>query len=1152
MKKFLIVLLISLFCFIPVNAKEEKYKIVSGDLETVGSEVCFDTECFYVIGNDGNNVKLFSKYNLYAGYNCKSGYKTTCVAYGDEATGIQDSSMSGWIAGGSSDNRNGVVAFTDNIYWNDGTKIYDEYGSSYPIDIYNSNSNLYSYVENYKSYFHNNSVPVIQARLITYDELIDLKCRSGKCTNSYKWLYTSAYWVGSTVGNSVVSMVNTNGLLNYTSFDNQVSFGVRPVIEVPIGWFSEEGTVYAGVVKNTNVSNGVVSKNNVNIDITFNDLGQEAKYEAIIYNDTDSVMYVHDINLNELEEDFIDIRLDSKSENMMIEPNGSSQVTFYINTLKQEGAGRNFNDKISINFKISDKNLNPNTFSNIFEVLILIFVLGGTIYFVKNKKNKKIKTLILIVTLSLLGITYVNAKDYDIVTISGNIKYVSQNIIETTGTSLNGKKADYTNSKDVWTYYDKVKSIEVKSLIDKPKKYYKEFDLTENKSGRVMGYLIENDDEDIPYDLIIMSNGVVAANSDSSFMFSFPSVEKVEGLSNVDFRGATTMQGMFIGNKKLSNVDKDSLEMNNTINTSYMFYDCDKITYTKSDFKLDNVTNSIMMFDDNLYNEIKSDSISDSSLTYHSGSGSGKYFINSTANDKFPIYFYRGNVRNNNVVFANYCWKMVRTTDTGGIKLIYNGTPADDGSCNNTGENSIVGTTKQTNSTWSSYHNGSYMYGNTTMSISSKGATSYSFTLVHKKTLSSTNSYYFSKDVSYSDGKYVFQDPQLYNFGEKYNELGGYYTYFGTSSTTSDRFINYVLFADSTTVYYYQLYNGNLGNDNYTFYKDYEMNDDGSFKLLDPVTISRIDYYNGKYSDFMNYYINSSDNNPSSNELLLQIKMTSMSGGNCTGRSNYIYGKDYKYENGEYTLLDTKQIIHGKGNTYKDIYNYNYTCANRTGKCTGLHYITQVTENMLYYYYLKNNETVEQGLNSIYANNRNSLIKNVVDSWYRNNMTSYTNLLEDTVWYNDRTFTDGKLASINNSSSVTSKFSTYHRLYTLKQAPSFEYKDKDDMFTVSSEIGNGKLTYPVGLITGDELELAASGPRRYNTNNYLQIGTGWWTLSPGYISSSVLYVGYVSPKGYWAFDKGSNSYGVRPMVSLKHGVLYSAGDGTVNNPYVIE
>jgi hypothetical protein len=35
-------------------------------------------------------------------------------------------------------------------------------------------------------------------------------------------------------------------------------------------------------------------------------------------------------------------------------------------------------------------------------------------------------------------------------------------------------------------------------------------------------------------------------------------------------------------------------------------------------------------------------------------------------------------------------------------------------------------------------------------------------------------------------------------------------------------------------------------------------------------------------------------------------------------------------------------------------------------------------------------------------------------------------------------------------------------------------------------------------------------------------------------------------------DRIQRSLDVRPMVSLKHGVLYSDGDGTVNNPYVIE
>ena len=42
-------------------------RVVSGDINTVGSEVCIGTECFYVFDNDGQNVKMLAKYNLYVG-----------------------------------------------------------------------------------------------------------------------------------------------------------------------------------------------------------------------------------------------------------------------------------------------------------------------------------------------------------------------------------------------------------------------------------------------------------------------------------------------------------------------------------------------------------------------------------------------------------------------------------------------------------------------------------------------------------------------------------------------------------------------------------------------------------------------------------------------------------------------------------------------------------------------------------------------------------------------------------------------------------------------------------------------------------------------------------------------------------------------------
>lgn len=40
------------------------------------------------------------------------------------------------------------------------------------------------------------------------------------------------------------------------------------------------------------------------------------------------------------------------------------------------------------------------------------------------------------------------------------------------------------------------------------------------------------------------------------------------------------------------------------------------------------------------------------------------------------VYYYRGDV-NNYIIFGNYCWRIMRTTDTGGVKLLYAGIPTD-------------------------------------------------------------------------------------------------------------------------------------------------------------------------------------------------------------------------------------------------------------------------------------------------------------------------------------------------------------------------------------------------------------------------------------------------------------------------------------------
>lgn len=60
----------------------------------------------------------------------------------------------------------------------------------------------------------------------------------------------------------------------------------------------------------------------------------------------------------------------------------------------------------------------------------------------------------------------------------------------------------------------------------------------------------------------------------------------------------------------------------------------------------------------------------------------GVYKTNSSINGS-TTYFYRGDKKlNNNIIIGDYCFRIIRTTETNGIRVIYNGIKNEDGSCN--------------------------------------------------------------------------------------------------------------------------------------------------------------------------------------------------------------------------------------------------------------------------------------------------------------------------------------------------------------------------------------------------------------------------------------------------------------------------------------
>ena len=192
------------------------------------------------------------------------------------------------------------------------------------------------------------------------------------------------------------------------------------------------------------------------------------------------------------------------------------------------------------------------------------------------------------------------------------------------------------------------------------------------------------------------------------------------------------------------------------------------------------------------------------------------------------------------------------------------------------------------------------------------------------------------------------------------------------------------------------------------------------------------------------------------------------------------------------------------------------------------------------------------------ANTNNSAIKKIIDNWYKDNLnTNYGKYLSTTAVYcNDRTYT---------VSESDTHFGARTRLETNK-TPTYDCAATEDKFTVDTSTGNGKLTYPIALMTADEVRFAGgvygiNAPTWYYYNSSNGSSTGstlWWLLSPStWFSSAVVNVAYVLNVNGSSYPGDFNGLGVnvaggvRPAISLKSCIKYSTGDGTANNPYTI-
>lgn len=532
------------------------------------------------------------------------------------------------------------------------------------------------------------------------------------------------------------------------------------------------------------------------------------------------------------------------------------------------------------------------------------------------------------------------------------------------------------------------------------------------------------------------------------------------------------------------------------------------------------------------------------------GSGNGVYTYYSTANDEYPVHYYHGNVTNNNVVFGNMCWKIVRTTSTGGVKLVYNGSYLS-GNCREASKGLKL-TVFNDNSDSLAYVG--YMYGDEikTQNLSKTATWSNVLDISQSKTISlskamGTTKYYFGTAMTNSGSTYTISSSSAVAFNSalqvnKYTCLEGsrsctspVYIFSGSNKTAN--YIPGVLKIGKSVSY---------SNGNYT------ITDATDYLATQYVDMDLNGYYvcpsyNTNTCTSV-YYISSLLKKTSTSYKLDYITLsngTSLSALQTQGNNTkWIFGNDVTWNGTTYTLKDTVSlnVISLPSKIAALTKGYNYTCFSTSNTCSTVNYmvsntVSSVTNKIdISYYALTNGDTLDTIKSKIFSNKNSSKVKQEVDTIWSTFFSNYTKYLENTDWCNDRTFYSGSLKSkdsvIDDNYFMNSRYNK----------PSIVCTNSNDRLSV----GNG-LTYPVALLTRDELDL---GGTYLTTSSY-----NYWTLSPDEVNFGAagikyisMYINKISIKRNYIIDENY----IRPAISLMHDIKVEDGDGTASNPYILK
>ena len=177
--------------------------------------------------------------------------------------------------------------------------------------------------------------------------------------------------------------------------------------------------------------------------------------------------------------------------------------------------------------------------------------------------------------------------------------------------------------------------------------------------------------------------------------------------------------------------------------------------------------------------------------------------------------------------------------------------------------------------------------------------------------------------------------------------------------------------------------------------------------------------------------------------------------------------------------------------------------------------------------------------NYTYMYYTNSQVKTTLESWYQTNIGS-KGVLANKVVNSNYYCEQAKAKGDSNYTSGSATMTTYN-----KYTPDFKCTTDGN--------GKGVVNASIGLLSYDEVVHAGGYYNQSNSNYYLYNSSiSWWTMSPAGLSSGRSRVWHVYYNSSFGSVDVNFTYRLRPVLNLNANTKISDGDGTKDNPFVVE